>query len=252
MSVSEIQEKISHLEGLPEKHIIDKQNIFKSFPPSEKLLLFVKLNEVFAEMQDIRKKFVLESNHYHQLFLQRLSLEYDIPMDELICYSHSEVRALLQGESRVSVEEVIRRRHCVFAITDQDTRYVLSGEEAEGIYQAFAHIHDDVNFLNGVIAQKGKVSGRVKIVMRSADISKVETGDIMVSSMTRPEMVAAMTKAAAFVTNEGGITCHAAIVAREMKKPCIIGTKSATKIFKDGDLVEVDADRGVVTLVERV
>jgi len=55
-----------------------------------------------------------------------------------------------------------------------------------------------------------------------------------------------MQRAAAFVTDEGGITCHAAIVAREMKKPCVIGTKIATKIFKDGDIVEVDADKGIV------
>jgi len=55
-----------------------------------------------------------------------------------------------------------------------------------------------------------------------------------------------MEKAAAFVTDEGGILCHAAIVAREMKKPCIVGTRYATQIFHDGDLVEVDADKGMV------
>ena len=60
----------------------------------------------------------------------------------------------------------------------------------------------------------------------------------------------AMEKAAAFVTDEGGITCHAAIVAREMKKPCIIGTKIATKVLKDGDLVEVDAEKGIVRILK--
>ncbi len=69
--------------------------------------------------------------------------------------------------------------------------------------------------------------------------------------MTTPEMVPVMKRAAAFVTDEGGITCHAAIVSREMKKPCIIGTKIATKVLKDGDLVEVDANRGIVRILER-
>ncbi len=64
--------------------------------------------------------------------------------------------------------------------------------------------------------------------------------------MTTPDFLPAMERAAAFVTEEGGITCHAAIVAREMKKPCVIGTKIATKVFKDGDRVEVDATKGVV------
>ncbi|NTU99308.1 hypothetical protein HGA64_04895, partial [Candidatus Falkowbacteria bacterium] len=60
----------------------------------------------------------------------------------------------------------------------------------------------------------------------------------------------AMKKAAAFVTDEGGVTCHAAILARELKKPCIIGTKIATSVLQDGDLVEVDADNGVVRILK--
>ncbi len=61
-----------------------------------------------------------------------------------------------------------------------------------------------------------------------------------------------MMKAAAYVTDEGGILCHAAIVAREFKKPCIVGTKFATKVFKDGDYVEVDPNKGIVKRVKRV
>ena len=69
--------------------------------------------------------------------------------------------------------------------------------------------------------------------------------------MTRPEFIPLIRKAAAIVTDAGGILCHAAIVAREMKKPCIVGTKVATKAFKDGDLVEVDANKGVVKILKR-
>ena len=70
--------------------------------------------------------------------------------------------------------------------------------------------------------------------------------------MIKPDYLSAMKKAVAFVTDEGGITCHAAIVARELNKPCIIGTKIATKVLKDGDEVEVDADKGVVKILKRV
>ena len=69
---------------------------------------------------------------------------------------------------------------------------------------------------------------------------------ILVTSMTHPDDIALVRKARAIVTDEGGILCHAAIIAREMKKPCIIGTKIATKVFKDGDRVEVDAELGIV------
>ena len=71
----------------------------------------------------------------------------------------------------------------------------------------------------------------------------------MVATMTFPNFIPAMEKAAAFVTDEGGILCHAAIVAREMKKPCIIGTKIATQVLHDGQLVEVDAKRGIVKIL---
>ncbi len=67
--------------------------------------------------------------------------------------------------------------------------------------------------------------------------------------MTEPSYLSVMKKAAAFVTDEGGILCHAAIVARELKKPCVTGTKIATKVLKDGDRIEVDADRGIIRIL---
>lgn len=85
-----------------------------------------------------------------------------------------------------------------------------------------------------------------RIVFLDKDFAKVKNGDILVTSMTTPQMVPIMKKAAAFVTDEGGITCHAAIISREMKKTCIIGTKVAPRVLKDGDRVEVDAVRGIV------
>lgn len=100
--------------------------------------------------------------------------------------------------------------------------------------------------VKGQIAYAGVVRGIVRIVKSVKDLDKLKEGDILVTQMTFPSFIMAMRRVAAFVTDEGGITCHAAIVAREMNKPCIIGTKIATKIFKDGDRVEVDADKGIV------
>lgn len=102
------------------------------------------------------------------------------------------------------------------------------------------------NEISGMVAFRGKVSGKVSVVTDTSELDKVESGDILVTQMTFPSFISALHKAAAFVTDEGGITCHAAIVAREMKKPCIIGTKNATRVLKDGDIVEVDAERGIV------
>ncbi len=109
----------------------------------------------------------------------------------------------------------------------------------------------NLNKIKGNTAFKGIVTGKVVLISNKKDLPKVKEGDIIVTAMTIPDYVSVMQKAAAFVTDEGGITCHAAIIAREMKKPCIIGTKIATKVLKDGDLVEVDADKGIVKIINR-
>ncbi|MFA6417189.1 MAG: PEP-utilizing enzyme [Patescibacteria group bacterium] len=107
---------------------------------------------------------------------------------------------------------------------------------------------DGANVLRGVSASPGIYTGRVKIILNAqAGINNFKSGDILVTSMTRPEFLPLMSKAGAFITEEGGISCHAAIVAREMKKPCIIGVKNVTRILKDGDVVQVDAKSGLVT-----
>ncbi|MFH1565139.1 MAG: PEP-utilizing enzyme [bacterium] len=98
--------------------------------------------------------------------------------------------------------------------------------------------------IKGVVAFNGKAVGRVKIVNTVKQMLKLNRGDVLVSINTNPALMPAIKKSVAIITNEGGITCHAAIIARELKKPCIIGTKIATKVLRDGDLVEVDAERG--------
>ncbi|OGE87803.1 MAG: hypothetical protein A3J07_03770 [Candidatus Doudnabacteria bacterium RIFCSPLOWO2_02_FULL_49_13] len=91
-----------------------------------------------------------------------------------------------------------------------------------------------------------KVMGRVCKIVNSAQVNNFRPGSILVTHMTSPDYLSAMKKAKAIITDEGGVTCHAAITARELAKPCIIGTKTATQVFKDGDLVEVDANKGIV------
>lgn len=101
--------------------------------------------------------------------------------------------------------------------------------------------------LHGNVAYDGgSIKGRVRRIVVLEDVHRFKKGEVLVSPMTVPDFLPAMKKAAAIVTDEGGITCHAAIVARELKVPCVIGTKNATRILKDGDLVEVDSHTGKV------
>ncbi len=100
--------------------------------------------------------------------------------------------------------------------------------------------------LKGQTASKGVYSGKVQIVKEMSELNKVTEGDVLVANMTSPDMVPAMKKAGAIITNEGGLTCHAAIVSREMGTPCIVGTEIATETLKDGQIVTVNATKGLV------
>lgn len=103
-----------------------------------------------------------------------------------------------------------------------------------------------VRVLTGMVGNPGRITGTVRVVHGRADFDDFRNGDVLVAPMTSVDYVPIMERAAAFVTDEGGVTSHASIVSREMNKPCIIGTKIATKVLKDGDRVEVDATKGVV------
>jgi len=100
--------------------------------------------------------------------------------------------------------------------------------------------------IKGETASRGVYSGNVRIIKDISELSQIEKGDVMVTKMTTPDMVPAMQKAGAIVTDEGGMTCHAAIVSREMGIPCIVGTEIATKVLHDEQEITVHATRGIV------
>lgn len=157
-----------------------------------------------------------------------------IPYNDLLFMRMREVEELVQEKHVKKREE----RPFILQITNKGV-ILLPDKEVEE-----KKIH--VKVIKGMCAEPGIVRGKVKVLLNAEESNKVNLGDILVATMSTPDFLPAMRKAAAFVTDIGGITSHAAIVSREMKKPCIIGTKIATKVLKDGDIVEVDAVKGTV------
>ena len=113
------------------------------------------------------------------------------------------------------------------------------------------HRKGEFKEISGMCASQGSAAGKVRICKSQGDIADFRTGEILVASMTRPEYLPAIKKAAAIVTDEGGITSHAAIVSRELGIPCVIATKNATKMLKTGNIAEVKANHGIVILLEK-
>ncbi|MBR1610589.1 MAG: phosphoenolpyruvate synthase, partial [Methanobrevibacter sp.] len=100
--------------------------------------------------------------------------------------------------------------------------------------------------VRGLGASPGMASGKVKIVLDIDELDKIEDGDIMVTTMTTPDMVPAMRRASGIVTDEGGVTCHASIISRELGIPCVVGTGDATKTLKENSGVTLDGKKGLV------
>jgi phosphohistidine swiveling domain-containing protein len=108
------------------------------------------------------------------------------------------------------------------------------------------------SLITGIVASPGKVVGKVKIIKDRKDSKYLADHSVLVTKMTSPVSMVPLKKISAIITDLGGKLSHAAILAREMGIPCIVGTQNATKVLKNGDLVEVDANIGVVRIVQQV
>lgn len=107
-------------------------------------------------------------------------------------------------------------------------------------------VTDATVLVRGLGSSPGVAHGAIKIISGLDELDLIQNGDVMVTKMTTPDMVPAMKKAVAIITDEGGMTCHAAIVSRELGIPCIVGTTDATKLLRNGQVVTVNAKQGVV------
>lgn len=166
--------------------------------------------------------------------------------DKIIFLSIDEIIETLYGS--LDYENVVKnRKEFLIDITPEGVKIIFDGIKEDGSIRYSL----DIKEIKGTSAYKGIVRGNVRVLLNSKESSKLKKGEILVATMSTPDFLPAMMNAGAFITDIGGITSHAAIVARELKKPCIIGTKIATKVLKDGDLVEVDADKGIVRIIER-
>ena len=166
--------------------------------------------------------------------------------------SNQEIIGFLKGRKLPNKIEIQKRlNHLYVYYYEKGAHFIYDEKMIRKIQEMVADSVNESQEIKGIIAQKGKVSGRVVLVHNKKDLEKInEDGIVLVARFTMPDYTPAMQIASAFVTEEGGVTSHAAIIARELKKPCIVGTGNCTKVLKDGDMVEVDAERGIVRIIK--
>ncbi|MDO8563740.1 MAG: PEP-utilizing enzyme [Nanoarchaeota archaeon] len=167
----------------------------------------------------------------------------------ILCLMRDEIYAYLKN-GKLPNEKILEERYkktCL--IFNQKNELILNGNEVDEVERIILK-EEKSDVIKGQTAYPGHAKGTVRIILDPSKAGNFNEGDILVTGMTRPEYLALVKKASAFVTDAGGVLSHAAIVARELKKPCVIGTQIATKVLKDGMTVEVDADKGIVRILK--
>lgn len=211
----------------PDTYIIDKKTLTpKSISVARKDVMFIRDEKGETKKvetpEDLREKRVLSDEELRKLAEMGLTIEkhYGKPMD------------IEWGIEKGNIFMLQAR-----PITTLDKKKGETSKESEELGEII---------LKGIGASPGLASGKVKIIYDIKEIDKIEEGDILVTKMTTPDMVPAMKKASAIVTDDGGLTCHAAIISRELGTPCVVGTQRATEILKDNMVVTVDGEKGIV------
>jgi len=228
---------------------LQKAELVKRLRVDEKYARLFWLYSEFMLLKFYRRYAQLRALFFMRPVFGEISRRLNIPESQARFLITPEYRKLLGGSFDVS--QLAEREKMCALYAEKGIDYVAVGEEAQA-FAAAAKPKIDLNVkeVRGQCACLGWAKGRARIVLSPADIPKMQKGDVLVAIATNPDIVMAMKRASAIVTEQGGVTCHAAIVSRELGIPCVIGTKIATRWLKDGDLIEVDANKGIVRKLE--
>ena len=171
----------------------------------------------------------------------------------MVNFTDQEILNFIDGKNSFDFKQIqARTDKQFFAFRHSDNQrldLIYNKKLVQNIQKAYTK-EEKVSSFCGIAAFKGSVKGRVKLILNKDDFGKFKKGDILVAHVTSPAYVTIVKLAKAIITSEGGITCHAAVVSRELKIPCVVGTKVAAQVLRDGDQVEVDAKRGIIKIMK--
>jgi len=236
---------------LSSKNIKDIECTFSK----EERQLFDVLDTI-AKVRFEAKKIVNPLGRFSDKILEESATRNDLAVNQISNLDLKELRNLLTKNRTPSLEIVNKRQHSfalrVSVINSKVTITDLSDQKTKELI-AYDRGRSNVSILKGDIGYPGCISGTARVAPLLSEpeeysqyISSLQQTDILIASMTGPDLTPAFSKVAAVVTDEGGLMSHAALVAREKKVPCVIGTRTATRTFKTGEKVFVDATSGIV------
>jgi len=179
------------------------------------------------------------------IVLNEIAKRSNIDKKDIVNLRKKEIESVFEAPKEKMMNIISKRKERYGVEVTNDKIKFFSGDDVSKIEEK-EDTNLNVNEVKGTVASQGKVKGIVRYLIDATELDKIQKGDILVTSMTTTDFTPILDKLSALVTDEGGLTCHAAIVSRELGIPCVIGTRIATKVFKDNDKIEVDAINGIV------
>ncbi len=220
--------------------------ILKKYSCNVQQQLFVKALQDMNFIQDERKRIVMRSHPFFQKYLIReFERRAGIPKEELWLMTPEEIEKALQGKKKDHSQRIVS---CALEIKKGAYKVLEKIPSCLATKIAGQPVQDTIK---GISASSGVAKGPVRICVGSRDTALMKDGEILVAPCTTPDFIVGFKKAVAVVTDEGGLTSHAAVVSREMHLPCIVGTQNASEVLQNNDIVEVDATKGIVKIVKR-
>ncbi len=244
LSQEEVQKRLSSIK--PVKSSDNSSQIADLNPESKRL---VELLKNFANYQDDRKANILVYLHYLEVLLREIGRRASISINVMRDTFPHEIKDIL--DRNVTEEFISKRREKCFVVWEENAEKpsILVGEETKEWEKMLSLQTKGPRVVKGNCASKGIITGKVRVLLNASENDKLEDGEVLVTFMTSPDFMSAVRKCSAIVTNYGGITSHAAIISRELRIPCVVGTKNATEVLKTGDVVEVNADKGEIRIL---
>lgn len=258
----EKKDLVEQYKTLRNKTIISENRIRifdRRYKIGKKTMNMTKALRLVADLQlNIWRMGYVMSLVYLSDFFQNLQYRLNVNESQFQHLTAQEILYCLENNKKINIQNFNRRLPCYVYVLFEAKKRLITGKRAKSLIDYIERSvlkKEEKKEIKGLAVFWGVAQGKVKILSAakhnlSREIKKVKDGEIVVTSMMRPHLLPALAKAGGVITNEGGLTSHAAIMARELKVPTIVGAKIATKVLKDGQLVEVDANKGIVRIIK--
>jgi phosphohistidine swiveling domain-containing protein len=250
LNIEQIKKEIEEIKQKYKARKFYYSKLIKKFKGKREFLYLLKFFANYSHLKDY-KPFVRDKSGFYirNTFLE-VAKRLNLNLSQALFLNEQEIRDALLNGKKFSEEELNKRiNNSIYFSKREETYFITDEEEIKKIENIFSP-KEETKELKGLGVSKGFAKGIVSIILSNNDFSKFKEGKILVASATRPDYVPLMKKAIAIITDEGGMLSHAAIVSRELGKPCVVGTGKGTRLLKNGDEIEVDANKGIVKILK--